>query len=137
MSAGYSGTPLPKKLGIAAGGTVVLWNAPGDFVDILEPLPEDVSIVENRVVAADVTVMFVERIADVAALLGRLEAKLERGKRLWVAWPKKASGRKTDVDFDGVQSAGLELGIVDTKVCAIDAVWTGLCFMRRKDDAKR
>ncbi len=132
MTAGYSGTPLPKKLGVKEGSRVVILNAPEGFLDILEPLPKDVTIVEGRAAAADVMIMFVERAADVGVYLGRLEAKLERGNRLWVAWPKKASGRKTDVTFEVVQTAGLDIGIVDVKVCAIDHVWTGVCFMRRK-----
>jgi hypothetical protein len=130
--AGYSGTPLPKKLGIKAASKVAVLGATEDFFRLLDPMPPDVEIEEVAGHHADVTVVFVERAAALVERLDRLEPLLARGQRLWIAWPKLASGRPTDLTENVVREAGLGVGLVDTKVCAIDATWSGLCFMRRR-----
>ena len=130
--AGYSGTALPKKLGIREASRLLVIHAPASLWSRLEPLPDGVEIVEDVARPAEVMVVFAERVAEVLRWLARLEPLLERGQRLWVAWPKKASGRPTDLTFEVVQHEGLALGLVDTKVCAVDEVWSGLCFMRRR-----
>jgi hypothetical protein len=129
--AGYSGTPLPKKLGIKAGTTVALVNAPDDFSSTLGRLPEDVTIAAGERTGAEVTLWFVpssevlgREIDDMAAVAG--------DGRLWICWPKKASGVTTDVTQNIVRATGLAAGIVDFKICAIDETWSGLCFTRRK-----
>jgi len=134
---GYSGTPLPKKLGIRAGDRVLLDGAPAGFeTDVLGPLPDGV-VVHRRPgrTAYDVVVVF----RDSARSLHRtLERDIARtappAGRLWIAWPKKASGVATDLSDGVVREAGLAAGVVDTKVCAVDATWSGLMFVRRSRD---
>jgi hypothetical protein len=123
-------TPLVKKLGIKPGSRLLLVNEPDGFRDLLVGLPEDVTV--NPVDAADVIVCFSTGAAEVKRLVPRLKKRLAPGGGLWVAWPKKASGVETDVTFEVVQPTGLATGLVDNKVCAIDATWTGLRFVYRK-----
>ena len=136
-TAGYSGTPLPKKLGIKPASTVAVLDAPDGFFRLLDPLPTDVEIAEAAGHRADVTVVFVERAATLVHHLERLEPLLAQGQRLWIAWPKRASGRPTDLTENVVREAGLDVGLVDTKVCAIDETWSGLCFMRRRVERRQ
>jgi hypothetical protein len=129
---GYSGTPLARKLGIKPSTRVRVIDPPERFYDLLESLPDDVDVDESPAGRAAVTVLFVTREDDLQSWLTRLEPSVERGDRLWIAWPKKASRRPTDLSFPVVQGEGLARDLVDTKVCAIDDVWSGLCFMRRR-----
>lgn len=131
--AGYSGTPLPKKLGIGESMTVLLLGAPNDFPSTLGQLPDGVGLV-TKPQPADVVIMFAtsesqlrERFADAKDQIGPTGA-------IWVAWPKKASGVETELTFDVVQPHGLAAGLVDNKVCAIDEVWSGLRFVVRRED---
>lgn len=127
--AGYSGTPLPKKLGIQTGSRVRFLNAPGNFPTLLQPLPADITATEGE---ADVVVLFVLTQAELlAALEAQIQALAPRGG-LWIAWPKKASKVPTDVTEDILRTLILPLGLVDNKVCAIDPTWSGLRFVRRK-----
>jgi len=126
--AGYSGTPLPKKLGIKEGFRVGLVNAPKDFPSTLGELPAGVKLV-RKAAPCDLAIWFVtER--------GELEARVvemgDLAPGLWIAWPKQASGMPTDLNGNLVRSTGLANGLVDYKVCAIDATWSGLKFARRK-----
>ena len=130
---GYSRTPLAKKLGIKPATRLCVVDPPDGFYDLLEALPDDVEIVEGALGRAPVTVVFATRESDLVAWLTKLEPSIERGDRLWVAWPKRASKKPTDLAFEVVQSEGLLRGLVDTKVCAIDQTWSGLCFMRRRE----
>ncbi|MEQ8766362.1 MAG: DUF3052 domain-containing protein [Planctomycetota bacterium] len=132
--AGYSGTPLAKKLGVKEGGRVVLLGAPGGFEETLEPLPPGVQVMRRAVGAIDVAVLFVKRGADLQKRFEKVAALLTPAGGLWIAWPKKSSGVATDLSFELVQSVGLAAGLVDNKVCAIDDVWSGLRFVRRKAD---
>lgn len=134
---GYSGTPLPKKLGIKPSTRLSVVDPPDGFYGLLDPLPDDVEIVEGAGSRAEVAVVFVTRADDLVAWLARIEPAVERGDRLWIAWPKKASKMPTDLAFEVVQSEGLALGLVDTKVCAISETWSGLCFMRRRDAGEK
>jgi hypothetical protein len=129
--AGYSGTPLPKKLGVKADSTVVLVNAPKDFEATLGELPAGAAIRRKAVAGADVTLWFLRSLADLGSGIDRM-AKTAGDGRLWICWPKKASGIVTDVTQNEVRSTGLANGLVDFKICAIDATWSGLCFTRRK-----
>ena len=128
--AGYSGTPLPKKLGIKRDSTVALVNAPSDFEATLGSLPDGTTIRRSIRPGADVTLWFLD---SLAMLWGGIEntADIAADGRLWICWPKKASGVVTDVTQNDVRRIGLEAGIVDFKICAIDATWSGLCFTRR------
>jgi hypothetical protein len=129
--AGYSGTPLPKKLGIRETYSVLLLNAPARFERKLEPLPDGAEIVEKPPVAR-VTVLFVISQAELARDFRPLAKALPDKSALWIAWPKKASGVKTDLNENVIREFGLGDGWVDYKVCAIDETWSGLCFARRK-----
>lgn len=127
---GYSGTPLPKKLGMKSGTRVLLIDSPPDFVRTLGNLPGGVTVSKSTGGPADLTIWFVRR-RDELVRLSEIEANLGSGG-LWIAWPKKASGIKTDFTEADVRNAGLKSGLVDFKVCAIDATWSGLRFARRK-----
>jgi CheY-like chemotaxis protein len=129
--AGYSGTPLPKKLGIKGGSTVALVGAPADFEATLGDLPEATTILEGPSPEAAVTLWFLDSFATLEEGIEEM-AEISGGGRLWICWPKKASGIATDVTQNQVRSTGLAAGIVDFKICAIDATWSGLCFTRRK-----
>jgi hypothetical protein len=128
--AGYSGTPLVRKLGIKPGVTVALVAAPLGFARELVDLPGDVRLVTRAAGAPDLVLWFVRSRRDLEARIARLAGLM--GSGLWIAWPKKASGLKTDVTEDVVRTAGLSHGLVDYKVCAINATWSGLKFARRR-----
>ncbi len=133
-TAGYSGTPLPKKLGIAEGSRVAFVDPPAGFTRLLAPMPPGVELFSARARRLDVIVFFVVRAASLRRRFGPLARHLDAAGGLWVAWPKKTSGMATDVDFDVVQSTGLAAGLVDNKVAAIDATWSGLRFVVRRED---
>ena len=130
--AGYSGTPLPRKLGIKPGSTVALIGAPADFAGTLGGLPPGASLRPSGCGKRDLTICFVGAQRDLARRLPGLVKAAEQG-HVWIAWPKKASGVKTDLTQTHVRRAGLERGLVDFKICAIDGTWSGLCFARRKE----
>jgi hypothetical protein len=131
--AGYSGTPLPKKLGIKSGSTVVLVEAPEGFDETLDGLPDGVVLHWSAAEAADVTVWFVRSLEALRDGIAHM-APLRGAGRLWIAWPKKASGVESDVSERLVREVGLAAGLVDFKIAAIDATWSGLCFTRRKTE---
>ena len=130
---GYSGTPLPTKLGIMAGTRVLLDRVPGGFD--LGPLPEHV-VVHARPGSSpyDVGVLFAPDLAQLVRRWAVLHAAVTPAGRLWVAWPKRTSGLATDLDENLVRAHGLTHGRVDTKVCAIDPTWSGLAFVVRLKD---
>lgn len=130
-TAGYSRTPLPKKLGIREGYGVLLINAPPRFERTLLPLPDGASFVEGAS-SARVAVLFAPSQAELVRDFPSLAKALPEKSALWIAWPKKASGVKTDLNENIVREFGLDAGLVDYKVCAIDETWSGLCFARRK-----
>ena len=132
--AGYSGTPLAKKLGIKPGARVALVHPPDDLERALAPLPDDVVLRLQARAPLDVILLFVTRRAELARRFPRLVNALESDGGLWVAWPKRASCVVTDLHFDPVQRIGLAAGLVDNKVCAIDDTWSGLRFVRRLAD---
>ena len=133
--AGYLGTPLPKKLGVKPDSTVALVDAPNGFVATLGELPEDVSLQHAAGEAAQVTLWFVQSRDTFETGIEHM-AEVAGGGRLWVCWPKKASGIITDISQNHIRSTGLATGLVDFKICAIDATWSGLCFTRRKNRPK-
>ena len=128
--AGYSGTPLHKKLGIKENSRVLLLNAPVGFR--IDSLPEGVQIVRRPQEHVDVILAFVKSARQLELQFDELVRSLAQGGGLWIAWPKKASGVKTDVEFNTVQRTGLDAGLVDNKVCAVDETWSGLRFARRR-----
>lgn len=129
--AGYSGTPLPKKLGIKAGSAVALVGAPEGFGAKLGPLPDGVSL-SAKPKDADRILLFVTSMKDFRKGWASATSAAPDGATLWIAWPKKASGVVTDVSETLVRAHGLENGWVDYKICAIDETWSGLAFARRK-----
>jgi hypothetical protein len=129
--AGYSGTPLPQKLGIKPMHRVALLEAPQGFEKTLGKLPNGVVVAKKLSSKNDVIVCFVKEKAALKKQLPRLVAALEQDGGLWVAWPKKTSGVATDMTEDRVRELALPKGLVDNKVCAIDEVWSGLrCVIR-------
>jgi hypothetical protein len=132
--AGYSGTPLVQKLGIKPDHAVGLAGAPAGFLDYLGPLPGGATVVHDAKARLDVALLFVTAAAELARQFPRLAKRLNPAGGLWVAWPKKASGVATDLTEDVVRRIGLDVGLVDNKVCAIDDVWSGLRFVIRLQD---
>jgi len=130
---GYSGTPLPKKLGIKAGFRVQLANAPAEVrAELREALAE--CEVAKPGDALDFAMIFTKSRAELTKEFSRIAKRLAPAGMLWVSWPKKSSGVKTDIDEHGVRGIGLDAGLVDVKVCAVTEVWSGLKFVRRVKD---
>ena len=134
---GYSGTPLVKKLGIKAGQSVELINAPKDFAKELQPLPENVRVTLTKPgKQLHFIMLFVDSARTLQKELPKLKQKLASDGILWVSWPKKSSGVETDLSFDIVQQSGLKIGLVDVKICAVNDIWSGLKFVYRLKDRK-
>lgn len=131
-AAGYSGTPLLKKLGVKEGTRTAVINAPPGFVDSLDELPMGATLAQRGKTKADVIVWFIKSSRDLATIASAIDRMPAGRGMLWVAWPKKASGVVTDLNEDGIRAVALRTGLVDTKVCAIDNVWSGLRLSRRK-----
>jgi hypothetical protein len=121
-------------LGIGEGSRGAVVSAPDTFTRVLGPLPTGVQLRTGARGRCDVVVFFVTRRAELARRFPSFVRALEADGGLWVAWPKKTSGVATDLAFDAVQAVGLDAGLVDNKVCAIDATWSGLRFVRRVSD---
>lgn len=133
MTAGYSGTPLPKKLGIKEGSRVALLNAPTGFRTTLGLLPSRVTIRDKAGAQADVIVLFATKFSKLKPdFVKAMRMMPTDAGMLWIAWPKKAAKMDTDLDENFIRDYGLSLGLVDTKVCAIDETWSGLRFNRRR-----
>jgi hypothetical protein len=132
-SAGYSGTPLAKKLGIIDNVCVVTRWAPDDYVELLEPIPPGVTF-ENKVSSVtDVVHVFTMKKSRLAEELTTLRSEIRRDAAIWVSWPKKASKVATDITEDTIRELALPLGFVDVKVCAVSDVWSGLKLVIRKE----
>ena len=127
--AGYSGTPLPKKLGLKPGQRVHFAGAPAGFVRSLGALPARSKLLRRPAAPLDFIHLFCDSRAELDRKFPALAAALAPVGMLWVSWPKKASGVPTDLTEDRIRAAGLSLGLVDVKVCAVDAVWSGLKFV--------
>jgi len=134
MIASYSETSLLKKLGIKEGCRIALVNAPKEFLAELGPLPERTNIVPASRKALDFILIFTRSRAELIRKLASARPNLSQNGMIWIAWPKKSSGVTTDLSFAAVQEAGLAAGVVDTKVCAINDVWSGLRFVIRLKD---
>ena len=132
--AGYSGTPLPRKLGIKEGSRVGLVNAPDDIESKLGPLPHGVVLRTRARGPLDVIVFFTRKRTELARRFERLARTLDPAGGLWVAWPKKSAQLETDLDQTAVMEIGLATGLVDNKVCAIDDTWSGLQLVIRREN---
>ncbi len=131
--AGYSGTPLPKKLGIREGMTVGVLNAPNYFDFDLGEMPEEVEVHRTEA-PADVFLIFADRAAEAERGFNRAMTMIPPDGAIWVAWPKKSSGVQTDLDENALRDLFLPTGMVDNKVCAIDDTWSGLRFVVRLEN---
>jgi len=131
---GYSGTPLPKKLGIKDGFRVALVAAPADVRAELKAALASCEITRDGRPQLDFAMVFTKSKAELAKEFGRLEKLLSPAGMIWVSWPKKSSGVATDLDENSVRGIGLSAGLVDVKVCAVTDVWSGLKFVRRLKD---
>jgi hypothetical protein len=133
---GYSGTPLPRKLGVKPGARLGLVRPPADFARTMGALPPGVTprLVSGGKATFDVIVCFTKALAELERELPALARRLDPAGGLWIAWPKKASGVATDVGESDVRGSGLAAGLVDNKVCAIDEAWSGLRFVVRLVD---
>jgi hypothetical protein len=134
--AGYSKTPLAQKLGIKAGGKVVLLGAPAGYRKWLAPLPEKVSFTGKALAGSEFVHLFVTERKVLEKELKRLRKVLADTGTLWVSWPKKSSGVATDVTEDVIRDVCLPLDLVDVKVCAVDDTWSGLKLMIRRENRR-
>lgn len=130
--AGYSGTPLVAKLGLKPGARMQLIDAPPDFGDVIGRMPDGLKPVTRGTI--DFAMFFVRAKSELKKRFPGLRDRLDSNGALWVAWPKKASGVQTDLSEGIIRSIGIEAGLVDVKVCAVDSTWSGLKFVRRLKD---
>ena len=131
--AGYSGTPLPKKLDLKEGGTMVLLNAPIGIEQYLVPLPVGASLVSKLARSNALVVLFCKDVATLKKSLPTVSEKLPSNGSLWISWPKKSSPLFVDLTEDGIRALVLPTGLVDVKVCAVNDDWSGLKLMVRKE----
>jgi hypothetical protein len=129
---GYSGTPLAQKLGIKAGCRLYAQSAPADYLELLAPLPARVDLVGHPDATTDVIHVFATRRSVLARALAAARARMRPDAALWASWPKQASGVATDITEDTVRELALPLDLVDIKVCAVDATWSGLKLVIRR-----
>jgi hypothetical protein len=129
--AGYSTRSLSEKLGIRPGTRIIALGAPPDYRSWLGPLPPETSISSRLPQSAEFIHRFARSRRELGANLPRMARALADDGALWISWPKKSSGVESDLNENVIRDQGLELGLVDVKVCAIDEVWSGLKFVRR------
>jgi hypothetical protein len=133
--AGYSGTPLPQKLGIKPGLAVVTINAPTNYRR-LRIIPEDVTFSDRLKPDSSFVHVFIKKRSELEKRLAVLREKIADSGTVWISWPKKSSGVPTDVTEDVIRAVALPLGFVHVKVCAIDETWSGLKLMVRRENRK-
>lgn len=133
-TAGYSGTPLARKLGIAAGDGVFLVGAPEHYTELLAPLPDGVRFVSRMGHSTDVVHVFASERSKLERSIRAARAKMKPEGVIWASWPKKSSKVSTDITEDTVREIALPLGLVDVKVCAVDDVWSALKLVIRREN---
>ena len=131
---GYSGTPLPKKLGIKAGFRVWLNDAPREVRAELKAALAACEMAADGKTPLDLAMVFTKSKAELAQKFTQIAKRLAPAGMLWISWPKKSSGVATDLDENVVRGIGLAAGLVDVKVCAVTEIWSGLKFVRRLKD---
>ena len=131
--AGYSGTPLAKKLGIKADGRVLTKNAPDEYLDWLSPLPAGATVSPRVRGAVAIVHLFVTKRSELERGLADALGRIAVDGTIWVSWPKKAAKVPTDITEDTIRELALPLGLVDIKVCAVDETWSGLKLVLRKE----
>ena len=134
--AGYSGTPLPQKLGIKPGLTVVAINPPANYRRLLGQIPDSVTFSERLKSGSSFVHLFTSRRSEMQKKMSILRDKISDNGAIWVSWPKKSSGISTDVTEDVIREIALPFGFVDIKVCAVDETWSGLKLMIRRENRK-
>lgn len=132
-TAGYSGTPLAKKLGYKASSRVLLLDAPEDYLTMVKPLPEGVVFVRSATSGAEMVHVFAIERDKLTNQLKALRKKLNPNAAVWVSWPKKAAKLTTDITEGVIREVALPLGFVDIKVCAVSDIWSGLKLVVRKE----
>ena len=130
-ASGYSGTPLARKLGIRAGARLYLRGAPARYAELVAPLPEGVRIVRRVAADTDLMHVFATRRAELVRALAACTAAMRADAGIWVSWPKKSSSVPSELSDNVVRELGLAAGLVDVKVCAVDATWSALKFVVR------
>jgi hypothetical protein len=134
--AGYSGTPLAKKLGMDVGSRIYLSDAPKNYLKLVAPLPEGVRVVRKIDGETDIVHIFSTERARLAAALRATLQRIKPDGTIWVSWPKKSSKVSTDITEDTIREVALPMGLVDIKVCAVDEVWSGLKLVVRKENRR-
>lgn len=129
---GYSGKPLVDKLGVRSGDVLATVNAPPNYDALLSPLPGGARRCDAEVAGAQIVHLFVRSRAELETAIGSLLEQRPTGAMVWISWPKKSSAMFVDLTEDGVREIVLSTGWVDVKVCAVDADWSGLKFLRRR-----
>ena len=132
-SAGYSGTPLPKKLGFKPGAAIVVIGQPKNYAELVSPLPSGARIVSRLPKQPEFVHLFTAARTELAKHLTRLRTMVAPDAMVWVSWPKRASGVTTDITEDVIRAVALPLGFVDVKVCAVDETWSGLKLVIRSE----
>ena len=132
-AAGYSGTPLPKKLGLKEGGTLVLVNAPQGIEEFMIPLPAASKLSGRLATSNKLVVLFCKDTATLKKTLPAVSKNLHADGSLWISWPKKTSALFVDLTEGGIRAIALPTGLVDVKVCAVNDDWSGLKLMVRKE----
>ena len=132
--AGYSGTPLAKKLGIKKDSKIVLVNPPNNYLELLAPIPDGVKLLPRVTNDTDLVHIFSTNKEELRSRLHDFLNKLKRDGMIWVSWPKKAAKVPTDITEDTIREIALPLGLVDIKVCAVDHTWSGLKLVIRKEN---
>ena len=134
--AGYSGKPLVEKFGIKKEFIIVLVNPPKQYLNLVAPLPDGVTITKNITGKTDLIHLFVTTKVDLTKMLTTTLSKMKQDAVIWVSWPKKSANVPTDITEDRIRDIALPLGLVDIKVCAVDDVWSGLKLVIRKENRK-
>jgi hypothetical protein len=134
--AGYSGTPLARKLGIKDGSRIFLLNAPGNYLQLVAPLPAGVQVAPRITSHTDMVHIFSTKKEKLSQALHTCLKRMRPDGMIWVSWPKKSSKVPTDITEDTIRELALPLGLVDIKVCAVDDVWSGLKLVIRKENGK-
>lgn len=132
--AGYSGTPLVKKLGIKPGSRILPLHAPANYAALIAPLPKNATLVSRVTARTDIVHLFSTERKELSATLKTLRQKLTDEGAIWVSWPKKSAKVHTDITEDTIREVALPLGFVDIKVCAVDDVWSGLKLVVRREN---
>lgn len=131
--AGYSGKPLAEKLGIKEGFKIVTVNQPGNYLELIAPIPQGVTVSSHLADVVDIIHYFAQSRAGLAGDIEELIPRIKQNGMIWVSWPKKSSRMGTDLTGDGIREITLPLGLVDVKVVAVDETWSGLKLVIRKE----